>query len=105
MSEPLLKMKRLLEIEETDVTKDEHLLHYYNRAKIAIFQYCNVTELPIQYEETIVDYAIFLYQNKSSEGLNQIRQGERSVTYEVGIPLSIRSALPLPKIKVGYSVL
>ncbi|MFT4413907.1 phage head-tail connector protein [Fredinandcohnia humi] len=105
MSESLLKMKRLLEIDDTDLTKDEHLLHYYNRAKIAILHYCNVNELPIQYEETIVDYAIFLYKNRNSEGMNQIRQGERSATYELGIPLSIRSALPLPKIKVGYSVL
>lgn len=105
MTEPLVKMKRLLEIEEADATKDEFLLHYYNRAKIAIFQYCNVNELPNQYEETIVDYAIFLYKNRNSEGMNQIRQGERSATYELGIPLSIRSALPLPKIKVGYSVL
>ncbi|KGR90184.1 DNA-packaging protein [Ureibacillus massiliensis 4400831 = CIP 108448 = CCUG 49529] len=105
MSESLAKMKRLLEIDDTDVTKDEQLLHYYQRAKIAILHYCNVNELPIQYEETIVDYAKFLYKNRNSEGLSQIKQGERSTSYELGIPLSIRSALPLPKIKVGYSVL
>lgn len=105
MSDPLLKMKVLLEMDVTDGTKDEPLLHYYERARNSIFQYCNVSELPVQYEDVMTDYAIYLYKNRHSEGMNQVRQGERSVTYESGIPLSIRSALPLPKIKVGYSVL
>ncbi|MEK4988599.1 hypothetical protein NYE46_16540 [Listeria sp. FSL L8-0308] len=37
----------------------------------------------------------------ASVGLIDKQEGERSATYETGIPTSIRLALPLPKIKVG----
>jgi len=61
-----------------------------------------VTELPSEYDDTIADLAVYFYKNRDSLGYKQQVQGERSVTFEgTGIPELIKSALPLPKIKVG----
>jgi len=46
--------------------------------------------------------SLFDAKNRDSLGYKQQVQGERSVTFEGGgIPEYIKSALPLPKIKVG----
>ncbi|MGM1019037.1 MAG: hypothetical protein ACQEXV_00400 [Bacillota bacterium] len=55
----------------------------------------------MEYDDFIVEYAVYLYQNRDSVGLTNKQEGERSATYEIGIPASIRLALPLPRIKVG----
>jgi len=65
--------------------------------------YCNVTELPAEYDGTIADLAAYFYNNKDSVGYKQKVQGERSITFEDGgITEYIKSVLPVPKIKVGY---
>lgn len=102
MNEQLDLMKRLLGIELTDVSKDNILTHYLNKAKNNILGYCNIGLLPPAYDEVVVDYAVYLYKNKDSVGLTDKQEGERSAKYEPGIPASIRLALPLPKIQVGY---
>ena len=64
--------------------------------------YCNVFELSAEYDGTIAELAVCLYKNKDSVGYKQKIEGERSITFEGGgIPEYIKSALPLPKIKVG----
>ncbi|MFK4345220.1 MULTISPECIES: phage head-tail connector protein [unclassified Paenibacillus] len=101
MSELMDLMKQLLGMESTDISKDDILIHYLNKARSNIYGYCNVVELPVEYDDVMVDYAVYLYKNRDSVGLINKHEGERLVTYETGIPASIRLALPLPKIKVG----
>ncbi|KZE68495.1 DNA-packaging protein [Paenibacillus jamilae] len=101
MSDSLILLKRLLGMEPTDISKDDILIHYLNKARSNIYGYCNVSTLPVEYDDVMVDYAVYLYKNKDSVGLTHKQEGERSATYETGIPESIRLALPLPKVKVG----
>jgi hypothetical protein len=102
MSEQLDLLKRLLGVEVTDVSKDVIFTHFLNKARSNILGYCNVVALPLEYDDTVVDYAMYLFKNKDSVGLTDKQEGERSASYEPGIPQSTRLALPLPKIKVGY---
>jgi hypothetical protein len=102
MDEQLDLLKRLLGMDLTDLSKDDILTHFLNKARSNILGYCNVDELPLEYNDTVVDYTLYLFKNKDSVGLMQKQEGERSASYEPGIPQSIRLALPLPRIKVGY---
>lgn len=102
MSEQLELMKGLLGMDRWDTSKDTILLHYVTKSRDNILGYCNITDLPPSYDHVVIDYAIYLYRNRDSIGVSQRREGEKSVTYEEGIPQSIRLALPLPRIKVGY---
>ncbi|ALP36042.1 DNA-packaging protein [Paenibacillus sp. IHB B 3084] len=101
MSDSLILLKRLLGMEPTDISKDDILIHYLNKARSNILGYCNVATLPVEYDDVMVDYAVYLYKNRDSVGFINKQEGERLATYETGIPTSIRLALPLPKIKVG----
>ncbi|ALP36013.1 DNA-packaging protein [Paenibacillus sp. IHB B 3084] len=101
MSDSLILHKRLLGMEPTDISKDDILIHYLNKARSNILGYCNVATLPVEYDHVMVDYAVYLYKNRDSVGLINKQEGERSAAYETGIPINIRLALPLPKIKVG----
>ena len=95
-------VKMLLGIEANDTAKDGILNHFINQAFKVANSYCNVTELPPEHDDTIADLAVYFYKNRDSLGYKQQVQGERSVTFEGGgIPECIKSALPLPKIKVG----
>lgn len=93
-------MKDILNLDINDFSKDTILEHYLNRAKQSILTYCNVDILDIKYNSVIVDYAVYLYQNRSNTGLTSKKQGERSISLEQGIPEQIKQSLPLPKIKV-----
>lgn len=96
-------VKMLLGIDADDTSKDDILNHFITQALKIALGYCNVTELPAEYDHTISDLAVYLYNNRDSVGYKQKVQGERSVTFEDGgIPEYIKSALPVPKIKVGY---
>lgn len=96
-------VKMLLGIDVADVSKDDILNHFITQAIKIALGYCNVTELPTEYDGTIADLAAYLYNNRDSIGYKQKVQGERSITFEDGgIPEYIKSALPVPKIKVGY---
>ncbi|NHN34707.1 phage head-tail connector protein [Paenibacillus agricola] len=101
MSATLDLFKQLIGVDVTDTSKDDILNHYLKKARSNIIGYCNIESLPIDYDEVIVDYAVYLFKNKDSVGLMQKQEGERSASYEPGIPQSIRLALPLPRIKVG----
>ncbi|AIQ11366.1 phage head-tail connector protein [Paenibacillus durus] len=102
MDEQVELLKRLLGVDLADVSKDDIYTHYLNKARNNIIGYCNVDSLLVAYDEVVIDYAMYLYKNKDSVGLMQKQEGERSASYEPGIPQSIRLALPLPRIKVGY---
>lgn len=97
-------VKLLLNIEASDNSKDGLLNHFIGQAIRIALSYCNVSELSSLYDGTIADLAVFLYKNKDSIGYKQKTEGDRSIAFEGGgIPEHIKSALPLPKIKVGYS--
>lgn len=102
MNESLQLMKELLGIDETDASKDSVLNHYLQKAREIILGYCQLKELPTQYDSVVVDYSVFLYKHRDSMGMMRRREGERTITYEDGIPHEIKLALPLPRIKVGY---
>ena len=96
-------VKMLLGIVVADTSKDDILNHFITQALKIALGYCNLTELPAEYDDTIADLAAYLYNNRDSVGYKQKVQGERSITFEDGgIPEYIKSALPVPKIKVGY---
>ena len=95
-------VKMLLEIEASDISKDGILNHFINQALKSALAYCNVTELLSEHDDTIADLAVYFYKNRDSLGYKQQIHGERNITFEGGgIPVFIKSALPLPKIKVG----
>ena len=95
-------VKMLLGIEASDTSKDGILNHFINQALKTALYYCNVTELPPEHDDTIAALAVYFYKNRDSLGYKQQVQGERSVTFEGGgIPEYVKSALPLPRIKVG----
>ncbi|WP_425446670.1 phage head-tail connector protein [Dethiothermospora halolimnae] len=97
----LILMKELLGIDTEDTSKDSILNHFLNKARNIILTYCNVDELSSDYDGVVVDFAVYLYKNKNNTGVMKKIEGERSVTFEIGLPENIRLALPLPKIKVG----
>ena len=93
-------VKMLLGIDSTDTSKDKILNHYITQAnKMALF-YCNVVALA-GYDDAIAELAVYLYKNRDSKGYTQKTEGEKSVAFELGIPESIKAALPIPKITVG----
>ena len=95
-------VKMLLGIEASDTSKDGILNHFINQALKTALAYCNVTEFLPEQDDTIADLAVYFYKNRDSLGYIQQVQGERSVTFAGGgIPEFIKSALPLPRIKVG----
>lgn len=97
-------VKMLLGIDVADTSKDTILNHFINQALKLVLSYCNVIELPAEFDGTIAELAVYLYKNKDSVGYKQKTEGERSITFEGGgIPEYIKSVLPLPRIKVGTS--
>lgn len=92
-------LKVLLSI--TDDSKDGILNHYLQKSRRTIQGYLGVTEIDPIYDDTVVDYAVVLYQNRNTEGLKAQTQGSRSQTYVESIPEIIKMALPKPKVKVG----
>ncbi|MDD4564247.1 MAG: phage head-tail connector protein [Eubacteriales bacterium] len=98
----LVIVKMLLGIAVDDTSKDDVLNHFIGLALKMALSYCNITDISSEYNGAVAELAVYLYKNKDSTGYKQKTEGERSVTYIDGaIPEYIKSALPLPKIKVG----
>jgi hypothetical protein len=93
-------VKILLGIDSTDTSKDAILEHFIHQANNMALFYCNVSVLS-GYDDSIADLAVYLHKNKDSVGYKQRTEGEKSGTFETGIPESIKAALPTPKITVG----
>jgi hypothetical protein len=90
-------LKQLLGIDSFDISRDDILAHYLKKANSIILGYCNLDILPAIYDDVVVDYAMYLFKNKDSEGLAHKREGERSAVYESGIPQSIRICIASAK--------
>ena len=93
-------VKMLLGIDSADISKDKILNHYITQANKMVLFYCNISALT-GYDDTIAELAVYLYKNRDCKGYTQKTEGEKSVAFELGIPESIKAALPVPKITVG----
>ena len=86
-------MKLLLNIELYDISKDDLLNHFINRAIKAALTYCNVTELPPEHDDTIADLAVYFYKNRDSLGYNH-RYKEKEVSrLKAGVFLNLLNQL------------
>lgn len=91
-------IKMLLNV--SDNSKDAILNHYLEKSVLSIKKYCNIDEIPEEYNTSVVDLAMFYYKNRNDLGITQQSQGSRSKTLEKGIPEVIKASLPVPQIKV-----
>ncbi|MBZ4664463.1 MAG: DNA-packaging protein [Caloramator sp.] len=91
-------MKLLLGI--TDNYKDTILNFYIEKSILAVKNYSCLDIIPEEYNNAIVDLAIYFYKNKDKIGITSMTQGSRSQSIVDGIPNSIKAILPKPKIKV-----
>lgn len=95
-------LKELLNIEETDATRDNILSFNIRKAEKAIKRYSKITDEELEnYSEEIVDLSFYYYNNQKAIGVKNESQGSRSKSYEIkNIPTSIKSRLPLPSIRM-----
>lgn len=91
-------MKQLLNI--TDNSKDDILNFYLSKSILAIKNYTCLDIIPEEYNNTVVDLAIYFYKNKDKVGITSMAQGSRNQSIIDGIPESIKACLPKPKIRV-----
>ena len=91
-------MKLLLGI--TDNSKDTILNFYIEKSILAIKNYSCLETIPEEYNNAIVDLAIYFYKHKDKIGITSMTQGSRSQSLVDSIPNSIKACLPKPKIKV-----
>lgn len=91
-------MKLLLGI--TDNSKDTILNFYIEKSILAIKNYSCLDVIPEQYNNAVVDLAIYFYKNKDKVGITSMAQGSRNQSIIDGIPESIKACLPKPKIRV-----
>ncbi len=80
---------------------DTVLKFYLQKAYNSIKNHLNYTdeEMEGKFNVEIVSLALFYQSKGKSEGVIQMSQGSRSVTYEK-IPQSILKSLPLPRVQV-----
>lgn len=95
----MLELVKLL-LGISDTTKDTLLAHFIEQARLTACALCNMDELPETYDGTVAELAAYLYRHRENVGIRTQKQGERSSTYEDGLPQSILAALPLPKVRV-----
>lgn len=91
-------MKLLLGI--TDNSKDTILNFYIEKSILAIKNYSCLETIPEEYNNAIVDLAIYFYKHKDKIGITSMTQDSRSQSLVDSIPNSIKAILPKPKIKV-----
>lgn len=98
----LERMKKLLGLENAIIPDDEILEYYMDMARQMACSFCNFDSLSELYDNTIVELALYLFLNKRELNVKSKTEGERSASYQVanGIPDYIKSALPLPRVRV-----
>ncbi len=94
------KLDLMFTLTNEDISKESIYIHYLNKAELAIKQYCNIEAIDESLNPVVVDLAIYFYKNRDLEGVRQATQGSRSQTLEAGIPTSIKTCLPLPKLRL-----
>lgn len=95
-------LKDLVGLNVFDSDKDVVLTHYLNKAEQSILNYLHYTveEMGVLFDTQLVDLAKYYFFNRMDTGVSQKSQGSRSISYEKGIPLEIRDALPMPRVRV-----
>jgi len=90
-------MKELLNY---PVVSEDILNFYLSKAQTAIKAYSNIDTIPEEYNNSVVDLAVFFYKNRDKVGVTSSTQGARSLSLVDGIPESIKATLPLPALKL-----
>lgn len=78
-------------IEAKDDSKDTLYTAYINKAQSKFLNYCHLQEMPDNAQQTVVDYAIVLFNRRGSEGLSSESYSGVNNTYETDIPADIKS--------------
>lgn len=78
-------------IESKDDTKDPLYTAYINKAQSKFLNYCHLQSVPDNAQQTVVDYAIVLFNRRGSEGLSSESYSGVSQTYETDIPADIKA--------------
>lgn len=88
MEYKIIKIKRLLGLNESDVSKDTILEFVIQDVEEMVRSYCNIPTIPEQLNNTILRMAIDMYKNESlgSEdivlgSISSISEGDTSVSY------------------------
>lgn len=89
----LEKLKIRLEIDKTDITKDDLLATLLEDAESEILDYCNRDTLPLRAEGLQRELAIIYYNRQGSEGEASRSEGGVSVSYSTEIPEAIKNRL------------
>ncbi|AKA71971.1 phage head-tail connector protein [Clostridium scatologenes] len=98
----LADVKTLLKIKPTDTSKDDIINLYLRRGNTLIVRYLNNSTITdaTAYPEALIEYALVCMRRNGNEGIKQATQGNKSVTWEGGLPDSVKELLPLPYIKL-----
>lgn len=101
----LLNIKLMLGID--DVSKDSLLNLYINKAEVFIKNFCNDDFMfdidgdgvvdtyifPVELESTLEDLVVIWYNQRMGEGIESERLGDRSITYNLDLPINIKTQL------------
>lgn len=93
-------IKTLLRIKEADTSKDNILNIYLRRGNTLIVKYLNNDSITnaTEFPDALIEYVLVCYRKNGQEGIKQSSQGNRSITWEGGLPESVKDLLPLPYI-------
>ncbi|MEY8417050.1 hypothetical protein AAK964_12170 [Tissierella praeacuta] len=95
--EDLILMMKELGAKGTDTVLEFYLQKSYNAIKHHLNY--NDKDMKDNFEIEIVSLALFYLAKSKSEGLTELKQGERTLKYET-IPQSVLETLPMPRVKV-----
>ena len=97
---------------EADSSIDNLLTIYIRQGVTRVTNYMNFPDVPITdpvtppvdvaitYPDALIEFVLLAYQKKGNEGVKQASQGSRGVTYESGLPDSVKNLLPSPFIRM-----
>jgi len=101
MSDTLSLLKQLLGIDINDTSQDSVYGFYITKSKNAIMKYSLLNEddyIKASLDNQTIELAMYFYQNKKQIGLKNSSEGNKSKSFEEGIPSSIKITLPKPAI-------
>ena len=75
------KIKTLLGISSEDTSKDELLSLYLDMTKQKIFNYCSITEIPLEMELIVVEMVVREFKLKDSQNVQSIKRGDTQISY------------------------
>jgi len=109
---PILDDIKAILGKESDNSVDNLLNIYIRQGVTRVTAYMNFPDAPITdpvtlpvdvataYPDVLIEYAVVMCRKKGNEGIKSSSQGSRSVTYESGLPDSVKDLLPSPFIRM-----